>query len=194
MSQKAPLPTSPSIEITHVSKLTWYSDLHQDRRRNIKDSTRNGPNYPHMNHSPCDAVQLQHAFLACNVVTQPRPSYASFDFYLPILDLSSTMILWLSLVHNFSVLTPFLTLMRDFGHLLHSFVSKQQFVSNWVAFEKWGVIWNGVVPTASENSSWERQELGLEKHNPMSRVGRMEDLEAKGKEERRSRLEWSRGQ
>ena len=179
MSQKAPLPPSPTVEITHVTKLTC-SDLNQiggdkterppqgmgpnsgpataqnlvvqfdgeicsgvlveiasddfPQQKKLENlvpnfagssppiSPKTSPtslwkslvltNFPHITYFPCDPVQSQHAFLACVVVTQPRPSYASFDSLLPILSMNSIMILWLPLIHNFSVLTSFLMLMR----------------------------------------------------------------------------------
>ena len=108
MSQKAPSPTSPTIEITHLNSRVVISHRRQTER--VPQGT--GPNLPHISHFPCDAVQSQHAFLACVVVTQARPSDALFSSFFPIASMNSIMILGLSFVLSFSVLTPFLMLMR----------------------------------------------------------------------------------
>ena len=57
------------------------------------------------------------------------------------------MIFGLSFVLSFSVLTPFFDAHAGtLGQMFHSFVSKQPFVSKWVAFEKRGFFGMGSFP------------------------------------------------
>ena len=69
----------------------------------------------------------------------------------PFVSMNSIMILGLSFVLSFSVPTPFLMLMRD-SWTNASFVCFKTTVCVKVGrFRKMGVIWNGVVPAASES-------------------------------------------
>ena len=164
----------PLYQLPQPSRFPMWVNSHVVISTKIGDKTERspqgmGPHFPHIRRFPWDAVQSQYAILACVVVTQSRPSYASFDLLLPIFSMSSMMVLWQSFVRNFSVLTPLLDAggAGTFGQLPQSFIPKQLPVSKWVAFKKWGpfgmgsfprlLIWGYLSPSIPRICYWKKE-------------------------------------